>query len=406
MSKQKTKSSKSGTSHPNASKKQTAKKKPTRPTLHPRVLISGYYGFDNLGDELILKVLVDELKARDVKITVLSKNPAKTRQEYGVDAISRTNPLDIIDALAQSHLFISGGGGLFQDATGPMSTLYYGGLIHLAHFFEVPVCFWAQGVGPLNRPFSRKMTASALEKCDAIVVRDEASADLIHALINFRPDVTADPVWLLKCPALPSKNGIDTPEKQSNKSPTVSSTEANPTPFRIGLSLRPWADLTEARMRQLAISIHGYAQSLQRPVELRLLPFQKIEDTHLLETFAEQFAQLGETPVVLCDPAMAVQEVGQCDVVLGMRFHSLILALLQDVPIFGLVYDPKVASLIDMFHVQGCAIQDLETLTANTLQAHFSQYPKIHLKAFQRQARRNVDLLNEMLSIPEKELAL
>src|SRR5207249_2201121 len=36
--------------------------------LHPRVIISGYYGFDNLGDELILRVLIEELKSHKIHI--------------------------------------------------------------------------------------------------------------------------------------------------------------------------------------------------------------------------------------------------------------------------------------------------------------------------------------------------
>ena len=60
------------------SKKRKGKKKGD---LHPRVLISGYYGFDNLGDELILRVLVDELKARDVKITVLRSEERRVGTE-------------------------------------------------------------------------------------------------------------------------------------------------------------------------------------------------------------------------------------------------------------------------------------------------------------------------------------
>src|SRR5690606_5710529 len=114
---------------------------------------------------------------------VLSNRPEQTKAEYDVDAIHRMNFIDIVDALSQSNLFISGGGGLFQDATGPMSSLYYGGLIHLARFFEVPVCFWAQGVGPLKTSLARKLTASALQQCEKIAVRDEASAELVDELI-------------------------------------------------------------------------------------------------------------------------------------------------------------------------------------------------------------------------------
>ncbi|MBQ2223249.1 MAG: hypothetical protein II420_00645 [Oscillospiraceae bacterium] len=46
------------------------------------ILISGYYGFDNIGDESILRTVINSLRARvpDCHLTVLSHNPAATRR--------------------------------------------------------------------------------------------------------------------------------------------------------------------------------------------------------------------------------------------------------------------------------------------------------------------------------------
>jgi hypothetical protein len=52
-----------------------------------RVLLAGYFGYDNLGDELILHVWVRELKARGCHVTVLSHQPEVTAQRYGVTAL-------------------------------------------------------------------------------------------------------------------------------------------------------------------------------------------------------------------------------------------------------------------------------------------------------------------------------
>ena len=47
------------------------------------ILISGYYGFDNIGDESILRTLVSSLREHipDCSLTVLSHNPASTREK-------------------------------------------------------------------------------------------------------------------------------------------------------------------------------------------------------------------------------------------------------------------------------------------------------------------------------------
>lgn len=362
--------------------------------LHPRVIISGYYGFDNLGDELILRVLVEQLKSHQIKVTVLSQNPAKTAQEYGVDAVKRTSFIDIVDALTQANLFISGGGGLFQDATGPMSTIYYGGLIHLARFFEVPVCFWAQGVGPLRKDFSRKMTASALKKCEVVTVRDEKSAALVESLTGEEPEITADPVWLL---TVPKKKHAP---KKAGKKDKLSD------PWRVGVSLRPWGELTDERLTAFAACLKKMAEQVEGPVEFLLLPFQKQEDTHLLERFSLLLKGCSNATIQIPQPGEVLGRIADCDVLLGMRFHSLILGLLCNVPVYGLVYDPKVASLLEMFNLQGCRIDALESIEADAVQHFFDHYPKVDLKAMKQQSRRNFRILNRLLQIPDAELVL
>ena len=55
------------------------------------ILISGYYGFNNIGDESILRTVIDNLREKlpDIDITVLSQDPAQTSAKYGVKAARR-----------------------------------------------------------------------------------------------------------------------------------------------------------------------------------------------------------------------------------------------------------------------------------------------------------------------------
>jgi len=366
-----------------------------------KVLISGYYGFDNLGDELILQVLTEQLKAYGmrpgIQIVVLSQNPEKTAHQYGVEAIPRTSLPQIMLAMTGANLFISGGGGLFQDVTGPLSTVYYGGLIHLARLRNVPVCFWAQGVGPLNSSLSRRMTASALRRCRAITVRDEKSAALVRDLTGLKPEITADPVWLLqtKPPAQDPAMGL-------------SARQNSGTAWRIGISLRPWPELTETRLQALVHHLIAMADQAGCPVEFQLLPFQQEEDTALLETFANRLTQapeINKRVTVQIIPASSVLEtINQCDVIIGMRFHSLILGLLYQIPIYGLVYDPKVASLLEMFNLMGTPVHALETLQSKDMLTYFENYPTVDLQPMKLQSQRNFEILQQLLDLPILEL--
>ena len=102
------------------------------------VVISGYYGFGNLGDELILDAMVSTLCSEGLRVTVLSANPpateARLKAHGEVRAIGRTDIIAILNALRHARMLVSGGGGLFQDASGPLSPVYYGGIIAMARF--------------------------------------------------------------------------------------------------------------------------------------------------------------------------------------------------------------------------------------------------------------------------------
>ena len=56
-----------------------------------RIVISGYYGFGNLGDEAVLCSMLQALRSEipHLEITVLSNDPEITFREYGVLAVNR-----------------------------------------------------------------------------------------------------------------------------------------------------------------------------------------------------------------------------------------------------------------------------------------------------------------------------
>ena len=68
--------------------------------------MSGYYGYNNIGDEAILKGLVDGIsEISDAEIVVLSKNPDWTTEKYGVKAVNRSKITDILKISAVQTCF-------------------------------------------------------------------------------------------------------------------------------------------------------------------------------------------------------------------------------------------------------------------------------------------------------------
>ncbi|MGB9905625.1 MAG: hypothetical protein ACPLQO_13305, partial [Desulfotomaculales bacterium] len=109
----------------------------------PRVVISGYYGFSNLGDEAVLLAMLNALQKHwretngggeggKLEIVVLSNDSARTKEAYGVEAVNRWQLGEIFRVVRGADLLISGGGSLLQDVTGLKSLLYYLGVVWLA----------------------------------------------------------------------------------------------------------------------------------------------------------------------------------------------------------------------------------------------------------------------------------
>ncbi|MEG1496430.1 MAG: polysaccharide pyruvyl transferase family protein [Clostridiales bacterium] len=163
-----------------------------------KVCISGYYGFDNLGDEAILLSMIHLLKKEfaDIEITVLSDKPEKTAATYGVEAYDRWKWWQIHKAIMGSDIFISGGGGLLQDVTGKKSLLYYTHIMKMAKHRKRPVFIFSQGIGPIDSTWGQKHAVKALRKAAKVTVRDNESAKLLHnwGLRKGRIRITADPV--------------------------------------------------------------------------------------------------------------------------------------------------------------------------------------------------------------------
>ena len=122
-----------------------------------RILLSGYYGFGNAGDEAVLAAILASLRREmpDVESAVLSVDPAATTRLHGVAAFHRARPREVLAALRQCDLFVSGGGSLLQDVTSLSSLLFYLAQIRFARMLGRRVMVYAQGIGPLLRPATR-----------------------------------------------------------------------------------------------------------------------------------------------------------------------------------------------------------------------------------------------------------
>ena len=295
-----------------------------------KVVLSGYYGFGNFGDEAILSAITRGLNEHtaDLEISVLSNSKSVyLSSEFNIKCIPRMSPLAIINAMLSADLVISGGGGLIQDSSGVSTILYYLGIVRLAKFLGKKVMFYAQGVGPINTDKGKKITANIVNKVDLITVRDEESKKMFRDLGIKSPPiiVTADPVISLEGKASEnvfSKEGLD--GKSS---------------FDFAISVRAW-DSSFDFLSEIAKAGDKICEEFNARVIL--IPFQKSQDLQVCEKLASLMKS--KTTIIKGDytPEEMVGFIGKMDFLLAMRLHALIFASSSLVPMAGIVYDPKV----------------------------------------------------------------
>lgn len=301
-----------------------------------KILISGYYGFDNSGDDAILRAIVNDLdnNIENVEITVLSKNPSYTEKVYKINAVNRFNIKAVIETIKSCDLFISGGGSLLQDVTSTRSLLYYISLMRMAKFFNKKVMVYANGVGPINGRMNRIWTRRILNKVDLITLRDEDSRIFLEELKvdNENIYVTADPVFTLN----PTK-----PDKVINILKKESIPENKPL---VGVSLRNWRD-SDNLVVNMAKAIDHIVE--KQNVNVILIPMHYPED---LEISNKVLDKVNNNSTYVLSNKYSVEDImgiiKKLEMIIAMRLHSLIYAASQGIPMVGIVYDPKIEGFL------------------------------------------------------------
>lgn len=325
------------------------------------IVLSGYYGFHNAGDEAILEAIIAALRRYqpDVRPIVLSADPAHTRKAYQVEAVSRLCLPSIIKTLRSADLLLSGGGGLLQDVTSYRSVPYYLGVMKLARVMGVKVAVFAQGIGPLHHHWSRHGVQKVLSGIDYISVRDAASARLLKEIgVKKTVEITADPVLSLE-PVSPAEAAAFRETTGLKKSSDE---------LLVGIALRPYPGEKVFDEELLAVIARGcYYLRKEFGAKLVYLPFHRKKDLPLATRLASGGISRGLVFEQDLSPGDLLKLVGSLDLLIGMRLHALIFAAVCGVPFVALPYDPKVNAFLE--NIGEKAAFSLQDLTLQKLMA-------------------------------------
>lgn len=381
-----------------------------------RVVICGYYGFENLGDEAILDVLLQRIRAEqaNAEIVVLAGSVDNIRRDHQVSAIHWQDIERIRAAVFSADHVIVGGGGLFEDLfmTPPTSLLtathggltYYGGIALLAQAAGVRTTIESIGVGPLRDEASRELAGAILAGSNAIRVRDPSSANLVAEIAPaVAAEVVLDPAWslqpsprlvgaeIIRGEALAEISGIDDPARRP-----------------LAVSVRHWQGF---RPTELVRALRAITDRDPRPI--LFIPFSRGPRPAESDFRAslELVAALPNAAVLggRYTAAEIASVLGECELTIAMRLHASILSLRAGTPAVGLAYHPKVAELFGVNNgyrsvTLEATAEEIAAAVATTLgQVPSGPFrdeiaPTVGLSGHQQRDRRGVEMLLSAMS--------
>ncbi|MCD8239507.1 MAG: polysaccharide pyruvyl transferase CsaB [Clostridiales bacterium] len=310
------------------------------------VLITGYHGYGNCGDEATLLAIKEGVEKMNlpVRLTALSFDPEFTKTEYGINAVQRFNAFKVFFAVLKSNVVVSGGGTLLQDVSSTRSLIYYLGIIKLAKFLGKRVMVYANGIGPVNKDKNRKLIGKVVNKVDIITLREEPSLnDLVSMGVTAPPTyVTADPAFNLESESSETAREILEYEGVPTDKPLI------------GVAVRDWkkAKYGDEYLREIAIACDGL---IRNGNNILFIPMQYSTD---VEVSGKICSQMEEKSYILSRsyrPKEVMAIVGELTLTIGMRLHSLIFSAVKNVPMLGIVYDPKVEYYLDALGMEKAA---------------------------------------------------
>ncbi|MFA7685642.1 MAG: polysaccharide pyruvyl transferase family protein [Candidatus Gracilibacteria bacterium] len=305
-----------------------------------RIVIAGNYGVQNLGDEMILKGLLQSLRSIFplAELTVLSSNPVETNRTYQVNSVEKfpagfrsffKNIFHKNNATSRAvkacDYFILGGGGLFG---GPKrrANLIWGIQAVMAYFYGKKVVMYGQSIGPIKKFIDRLILKRLFKKAKLIIVRDKPSKDRLRELgIEKKVYVYPDLAFRFK---------IETDEHQREKRLIVALRQMENLPVDFNESISSFLNWVIAE-HKWNVTFITFQKGVESDEKLHEEIMEMINDKSYLDLIDEH------------DIEKIIRVYLESEMVFGMRLHSLISAIKTDTPFMAINYAPKVKDFLE-----------------------------------------------------------
>lgn len=343
---------------------------------HPRITLLGNNSGRNLGDMAIMSSIMESLSKRmpNAEFYVPTIKPEWVRKHYGdrynVKAVNvmpwtlslRLLGLPTLVCLAKSDvaLICDGiifGKKLFNPAFNYLITLVF--LVPLARLLGCKMVCYSTGIGPFQNKISRLFAKWTINGCDLVMMRERDSENLTKEIGVTQPvELTGDAAFIN--PVSDDKVAVSI-MRELGLDPEKPAMAINATAY-----LDTWLNPNE-RLSDPKGLLKTIAEGVKRAQEQAKDKFQPlIVCTHPMdEATCRELAAMCDGKVLTNSTYLShdIQAViRRCGILVGMRFHSIVLASSVETPVVGLIYAPKVRGYLKLLQ---CEEYSLELASLN-----------------------------------------
>ncbi len=292
------------------------------------VLLCGYYGFGNMGDDALLRASVCRAREEfpDRNPFALTKRGRRDSARFEIPCVCRSSPFAVRRAIGDASVLVFGGGTLLQDQTSLQSLLYYAVLLRYAQQKGLRTVLWGNGLTMPHTAIGTYLLRWALVGCDLVELRDDASVMVAREVLgsNCALPIRRTPDLVLAYPPRVEERGrVTTRLGIGNRRVAVVIPRGKSGAGLIRLFCRWVTTLTDEGLL---------------PVVVPMFPQEDLRLCRRLCADVEGILAEDLTPGEL------IALMGESEIVCGMRLHALVFSSLVGTPFVGFGADSKIES--------------------------------------------------------------
>jgi polysaccharide pyruvyl transferase CsaB len=344
-----------------------------------KVLISGYYGIGNMGDEAILSGIINALSEQleAPSFSAITSDPEDTRRLHNItpvyqsfqkgipaflkNQVTNGEMLKVNKAIEGCDVFMLGGGEQLQDLKIHYLPILLS-LVYLAQKKGKKTVIYGIGAGPIETKLGKRICRKVLGKADLVTVRDEKSKAALEGCGLTNVIKTVDPAFGIEIPDEQTlrglRDGMGLSEDKKVISTTSHSRLYDDDLYRktggAGIDL-------DKRRKRLAESYDHIIDSSGN--ELLFIPTVGADAKGFKAV--RKHMKLYERANIMdhrSDYRYVMASLSNSEALIGMRLHSMILAAQLGIPFTPISYSSKVRSFLDMIGLKDLYLdtEDLE----------------------------------------------